>query len=41
VTHLTLTNTFSRRHHRRIAGRSVAEHLAVMRRFHDAVADVL
>jgi probable F420-dependent oxidoreductase len=41
VTHLTLTNTFARRHHRRIPGRSVAEHLAVMRRFHNAVADVL
>jgi alkanesulfonate monooxygenase SsuD/methylene tetrahydromethanopterin reductase-like flavin-dependent oxidoreductase (luciferase family) len=41
VTHLTLTNTFARRHHTRISGRSVAEHLTVMRRFHDAVADVL
>lgn len=41
VTHLTLTNTFARRHHKRIAGRTVADHLAVMRRFHDAVAGVL
>jgi probable F420-dependent oxidoreductase len=41
ATHLTLTNSFARRHHRRIAGRSVADHLAAMRRFHDAVADVL
>ena len=41
ATHLTLTNTFARRHHRRIAGRSLADHLAAMRRFHDAVADVL
>jgi probable F420-dependent oxidoreductase len=41
VTHLTLTNTFARRHHKRIAGRTVADHLAVMRRFHDAVADAL
>ncbi|MCO6417937.1 LLM class F420-dependent oxidoreductase [Siccirubricoccus sp. KC 17139] len=38
ATHLTLTNTFNRRRHKRIPGRSVAEHLAVMRRFHDAVA---
>jgi probable F420-dependent oxidoreductase len=41
ASHLTLTNTFARRHHKRIAGRTVADHLAVMRRFHDAVADVL
>ena len=41
ATHLTLTNTFGRRHHRRIPGRTVAEHLAVMRRFRDAVADAL
>jgi len=41
ATHLTLTNTFARRHHRRIAGRSLADHLAAMRRFHDAVADAL
>src|SRR4051812_12995279 len=36
ATHLTLTNTFNRRHHKRIPGRSVAEHLAVMKRFHAA-----
>jgi probable F420-dependent oxidoreductase len=41
ATHLTLTNTFARRHHRRIAGRSMAEHLAVMRRFQAAVAEAL
>ena len=41
ATHLTLTTTFNRRHHKRIAGHSVADHLAAMRRFHDAVADVL
>ncbi|MDO9707112.1 LLM class F420-dependent oxidoreductase [Paracraurococcus lichenis] len=40
ATHLTLTNTFNRRHHRRIAGRSAAEHLDVLRRFHGAVAEV-
>ncbi|MBK1662212.1 LLM class F420-dependent oxidoreductase [Paracraurococcus ruber] len=38
ATHLTLTNTFHRRHHRRIAGRGMADHLAVLRRFRDAVA---
>lgn len=41
ATHLTLTNTFNRRHHRRIPGRSLADHLAVMRRFGTAVADAL
>ena len=41
ATHLTLTNTFNRRHHRRIAGKSVADHLAVQQRYRDAVADVL
>lgn len=41
ATHLTLTNTFARRHHKRIAGRTMAEHLAVMKRFHKAVADAL
>jgi probable F420-dependent oxidoreductase len=40
ATHLTLTNTFNRRHHRRIPGRSMADHLEVMRRFHAAVAEV-
>ena len=41
ATHLTLTTTFGRRHHRRIAGRSVADHLAAMERYRNAVADVL
>jgi probable F420-dependent oxidoreductase len=41
ATHLTLFNAFARRHHTRIPGRSVGDHLAAMRRFHDAVADVL
>ncbi len=38
ATHLTLTTTFGRRHHKRIAGRGVADHLAAMRRFQAAVA---
>ncbi len=41
ATHITLTNTFGRRHHRRIAGRGVDDHLAVMKRFQAAVADLL
>ncbi|WP_149536270.1 LLM class F420-dependent oxidoreductase [Siccirubricoccus phaeus] len=41
ATHLTLTNTYNRRRHKRIPGRSVAEHLAAMRRFHAAVAGLL
>ncbi|MFC7539894.1 hypothetical protein ACFQU2_11145 [Siccirubricoccus deserti] len=40
ATHLTLTNTYGRRHHKRIPGRSIADHLAVMRRFHAAVAEI-
>ncbi|RAI58786.1 LLM class F420-dependent oxidoreductase [Roseicella frigidaeris] len=41
ATHLTLTTTFNRRHHRRIPGRDAAAHLAAMRQFRDAVADAL
>jgi probable F420-dependent oxidoreductase len=41
VTHMTLTTTFGRRHHRRIAGRTLAEHIAACRRFREAVADML
>ncbi len=41
ATHLTLTNTFNRRHHRRIAGKTVQDHLDIQRRYRDAVADVL
>ncbi len=41
ATHLTLTTTFGRRHHRRIAGRSVQDHLAALQRFRDAVAGAL
>lgn len=41
VTHLCLTTTFNRRHHQRIAGRTLGDHLAAARRFRDAVADVL
>src|SRR5579883_1886514 len=41
VSHLTLTTTFNRRHHRRIAGRTLADHLAALRRYHAAVAEFL
>jgi probable F420-dependent oxidoreductase len=41
VSHLTLTTTFSRRHHRRIPGRSLADHLAALERYHAAVAEFL
>jgi probable F420-dependent oxidoreductase len=41
VTHLTMNSTYGRNHHTRIAGRSMAEHLAAMRRYRDAVADLL
>jgi hypothetical protein len=38
---LALTTTFNRRHHRRIAGRSITDHLAALRRYHAAIADQL
>lgn len=41
ATHLTLTTAFGRRHHKRIAGRTLADHLTALRRFRDAVGDVL
>lgn len=41
VSHLALTCTFNRRHHRRIAGDTLADHLAALKRYHAAVADLL
>ncbi|MSP05526.1 MAG: TIGR03619 family F420-dependent LLM class oxidoreductase [Acetobacteraceae bacterium] len=41
VSHITLFNAFARRHHRRIVGTSVADHLTAMRAFRDAVGDAL
>jgi probable F420-dependent oxidoreductase len=41
ASHLCLTTTFNRRHHRRIAGHTMADHLAALRRYHAAVADSL
>jgi probable F420-dependent oxidoreductase len=41
ATHVTLTSTFGRNHHRRIASRSLAAHLNALQRYRDAVADLL
>ncbi|MBL6458462.1 LLM class F420-dependent oxidoreductase [Belnapia sp. T6] len=41
ATHLTLTTSYGRRHHTRIAGRGVGDHLAVLRRYQAAVADLV
>lgn len=41
VTHVTLNNTFARYHHRRIPGRSMADHLAAIERYRNAVAQLV
>jgi probable F420-dependent oxidoreductase len=41
ASHLCLTTTFDRRHHKRIAGHTMADHLAALRRYHAAVVDRL
>jgi len=41
ASHICLTTTFDRRHHHRIAGKTVGDHLAAMKRYCDAVGDVL
>jgi len=41
ASHLCLTTTFDRRHHRRISGHTMADHLAALRRYHNAVAEHL
>ena len=41
ASHLCLTTTFNRRHHQRIPGHTLADHLAALRRYHAAVADAL
>jgi hypothetical protein len=38
---VTLTTNFNRRHHRRIPGRTIGDHLMALRRYHAAVADLL
>lgn len=41
VTHVTAHTTYTSGHHKRIAGRTAAEHLAAVTQFRDAVADLL
>ena len=41
VTHVTVNNTFARGPHRRIAGRTLADHLQAMKQYFAAVADLL
>ena len=41
ASHLCLTTTFNRRHHKRISGYTLSDHLAALRRYHSAVADAL
>jgi probable F420-dependent oxidoreductase len=41
ASHLCLTTTFNRRHHKRIAGHTMSDHLAALRRYRTAVADAL
>jgi hypothetical protein len=41
VTHLTLANYYESCHLRRIAGRSLGDHIAAMRRYWNAVADLI
>ena len=41
VTHLTLANYYESGHLRRIAGQSIGDHIAAMKRYWNAVADLL
>jgi hypothetical protein len=41
ASHLCLTTTFNRRHHHRIAGRTIGDHLAALRRYRAAVSSAL
>jgi probable F420-dependent oxidoreductase len=41
VSHICLTTTFGRRHHTRIPGRTLSAHLDALRRYREAVADIL
>ena len=41
VSHVTLNSAYGRPPHRRIAGTKMADHLAAMRQYHSAVADLL
>jgi hypothetical protein len=41
VTHVTVNSTYNRGPHKRIAGRTVADHMAAMQQYRAAVADLL
>jgi len=41
VSHICLTTTFNRRHHKRIAGTTLTDHLAALKQYHATVADLL
>jgi probable F420-dependent oxidoreductase len=41
VTHVTAHTTYATGHHKRIAGRSAADHLAAVTKFREAVADLI
>jgi probable F420-dependent oxidoreductase len=41
ASHLCLTTTFNRRHHHRIAGRGLGDHLEAAKRYREAVGDLL
>ena len=41
ASHICLTTTFNRRHHHRIAGHTLADHLAAAKRYREAVGDLL
>jgi alkanesulfonate monooxygenase SsuD/methylene tetrahydromethanopterin reductase-like flavin-dependent oxidoreductase (luciferase family) len=38
ASHLCLTTTFNRRHHHRIPGHTMSDHLAALRRYHAAIS---
>ena len=41
VTHVTVNSCYSRGPHKRIAGKTVSDHMAAMKQYHAAVADLL
>ena len=41
VSHICLTTTFNNRHHHRIAGKTLGDHLAAIKRYREAVGDLL
>ncbi|MFZ2007328.1 MAG: TIGR03619 family F420-dependent LLM class oxidoreductase [Stellaceae bacterium] len=41
ATHLCLTTTFERRHHHRLAGHTLSDHIAALKRYRNAVAEAL